>query len=34
VVQTTVGVLRQHITEGEWVDVKSLMPKDLATALP
>jgi uncharacterized protein (DUF2267 family) len=34
VVQTTVRVLRQHITEGEWADVKSLMPKDLATALP
>lgn len=34
VVQTTIRVLRQHITEGEWVDVKSLMPKDLATVLP
>jgi uncharacterized protein (DUF2267 family) len=34
VARTVLGVLRQHITEGEWADVRSAMPKDLATILP
>jgi uncharacterized protein (DUF2267 family) len=32
--QTVLQSLRIHITEGEWEDVKSSMPKDLAAALP
>jgi uncharacterized protein (DUF2267 family) len=34
VVRTVLGTLRQHVSEGEWADVKSAMPKDLATILP
>jgi uncharacterized protein (DUF2267 family) len=34
VVRTVLATLRQHVTEGEWADIKSAMPKDLATALP
>jgi hypothetical protein len=26
--------LRRYITDGEWDDIKSAMPKDLAAALP
>jgi uncharacterized protein (DUF2267 family) len=33
-VQTVLQSLRRHISDGEWEDVKSTMPKDLATALP
>jgi uncharacterized protein (DUF2267 family) len=33
-VQRVLQSLRRHITDGEWEDVKSTMPKDLATALP
>jgi uncharacterized protein (DUF2267 family) len=32
--QTVLQSLRQHITDGEWKDVKSTMPKHLAEALP
>jgi uncharacterized protein (DUF2267 family) len=32
--QTVLQSLRQHITDGEWEDVKSTMPKHLAQALP
>ncbi|HEY0453980.1 DUF2267 domain-containing protein [Actinophytocola sp.] len=34
VVRTVLDVLRQHVTDGEWADVKAAMPKDLATTLP
>lgn len=34
VVRTVLGALRQHITDGEWADIRSAMPKDLATVLP
>ncbi|HZA09454.1 MAG TPA: DUF2267 domain-containing protein [Mycobacterium sp.] len=33
-VQTVLQALRSYITEGEWQDIKSSMPKDLATAFP
>jgi uncharacterized protein (DUF2267 family) len=33
-VQRVLQSLRRHITDGEWEDVKSTMPKDLATVLP
>lgn len=32
--RTVLRALRRHITDGEWDDIKSLMPKDLATVLP
>ena len=32
--RTVLQALRRHITDGEWDDIKSLMPKDLATVLP
>jgi uncharacterized protein (DUF2267 family) len=32
--QTVLESLRLHITDGEWEDIKSSMPKDLVTALP
>jgi uncharacterized protein (DUF2267 family) len=31
---TVLQALRRHVTEGEWDDVKSTLPKDLALALP
>jgi uncharacterized protein (DUF2267 family) len=34
VLRIVLTTLRQHITDGEWADIKSAMPKDLATALP
>jgi uncharacterized protein (DUF2267 family) len=34
VVRTVLKVLRAHITDGEWEDVKASMPKDLADVLP
>jgi uncharacterized protein (DUF2267 family) len=34
VVRTVLGVLRQHITEGEWADIRSTLPNDLASILP
>jgi uncharacterized protein (DUF2267 family) len=33
-VQRVLQSLRRHITDGEWEDVKSTMPKDLAAVLP
>ncbi len=33
-VQTVFQSLRRYITDGEWEDVKSAMPKDLAAVLP
>ena len=33
VVRTVLGTLRRHITKGEWDDIVSAMPKDLATAI-
>jgi uncharacterized protein (DUF2267 family) len=32
--QTVLQSLRLHITDGEWEDIKSSMPKELAAALP
>ena len=32
--QTVLAALRQHITDGEWEDVKANFPKDLAGILP
>lgn len=33
-VQTVLRSLRTHITDGEWGDVKSTLPKDLAALVP
>ena len=33
-VQTVIQSLRRYLTDGEWEDVKSVMPKDLAAVLP
>lgn len=33
-VQTVLGVLKGHVSDGEWADVKAAMPKSLATVLP
>jgi uncharacterized protein (DUF2267 family) len=33
-VQTVVQALRHHVSEGEWRDIKSSMPRDLAAVLP
>ncbi len=33
-IQTVLRALRGHITEGEWDDVKTSMPKELASVLP
>jgi uncharacterized protein (DUF2267 family) len=32
--QTVLHALRRHVTEGEWEDVKTGMPKELASILP
>jgi uncharacterized protein (DUF2267 family) len=32
--QTVLAALRQHITDGEWEDIKANFPKDLAGILP
>lgn len=32
--RTVLQALRRHITDGEWDDIKAVMPKELATALP
>jgi uncharacterized protein (DUF2267 family) len=32
--RTVLQALRRYITDGEWDDIKSVMPKDLAAALP
>jgi uncharacterized protein (DUF2267 family) len=32
--RTVLQALRHYITDGEWADVKAVMPKDLAAALP
>ncbi|KAB1941070.1 DUF2267 domain-containing protein [Micromonospora sp. ALFpr18c] len=34
VTQVVLDTLRQHVTQGEWQDVKDTMPKDLATFMP
>lgn len=34
VVQVVLDTLRRHITQGEWQDVKSTMPGDLAKMIP
>jgi uncharacterized protein (DUF2267 family) len=31
---TVLQALRHYITDGEWEDIKSVVPKDLASALP
>jgi uncharacterized protein (DUF2267 family) len=33
-VQTVLGALRRYVTDGEWEDIRTNMPKDLATVLP
>ena len=33
-VQTVLGALKGHMTEGEWEDVRASMPKELASILP
>ena len=33
-VDTVLKSLRLHVTDGEWHEVKSMLPKDLATVLP
>ncbi|MET8863825.1 DUF2267 domain-containing protein [Nonomuraea sp. NPDC004580] len=33
-VQKVLQALRRHISDGEWEDVKSAMPKDLTSILP
>lgn len=33
-VRTVLQALRHYITDGEWDDIKSVMPKELASALP
>jgi uncharacterized protein (DUF2267 family) len=33
-VRTVVNALRPQISDGEWNDVRAVMPKDLATVLP
>ncbi|GGR75367.1 hypothetical protein GCM10010169_19280 [Micromonospora fulviviridis] len=34
VVQVVLDTLRKHVTQGEWEDVKSSMPKDLGRMIP
>jgi uncharacterized protein (DUF2267 family) len=33
-VRTVLNALRRHVTEGEWEDVKSNVPKDLSKIIP
>jgi len=33
-VRTVLNALRRHITEGEWDDIRSNVPKDLSTIIP
>jgi uncharacterized protein (DUF2267 family) len=33
-VQTVLGALRSYITEGEWADIKSSVPRELESVLP
>jgi uncharacterized protein (DUF2267 family) len=33
-VQTVLRALREHITDGEWQDLRATLPKDLVAALP
>jgi uncharacterized protein (DUF2267 family) len=33
-VQTVLQSLRRHVSEGEWNDIRSSMPKDLAAIVP
>lgn len=33
-VDTVLGALRRHVTQGEWEDMKGTLPKDLAMAIP
>jgi len=32
--RTVLAAVRQHVTDGEWDDVRSTMPKDLVGVLP
>ncbi|MFI1194376.1 DUF2267 domain-containing protein [Micromonospora sp. NPDC020750] len=34
VVQVVLDTLRRHVTQGEWEDVKSAMPRDLGQMIP
>ncbi|MFF0819790.1 DUF2267 domain-containing protein [Micromonospora haikouensis] len=34
VVQVVLDTLRRHVTQGEWEDVRSTMPRDLAQLIP
>ncbi|MET8911980.1 DUF2267 domain-containing protein [Micromonospora sp. NPDC004551] len=34
VVQVVLDTLRKHVTQGEWEDVKSAMPRDLVQMIP
>jgi uncharacterized protein (DUF2267 family) len=33
-VATVLNVVRNHVSEGEWQDIKSTVPRDLAAVLP
>jgi uncharacterized protein (DUF2267 family) len=33
-VRTTLEILKGHVTEGEWRDIRSVLPKDLEKLLP
>jgi hypothetical protein len=33
-VRTTLEILKGHVTEGEWRDIRSVLPKDLQKLLP
>jgi uncharacterized protein (DUF2267 family) len=33
-VQTVLKALKGHVSDGEWADIRSSMPKELATILP
>jgi uncharacterized protein (DUF2267 family) len=33
-VRTVLGAVKHHVTDGEWEDIKSVLPRDLAEVLP
>jgi uncharacterized protein (DUF2267 family) len=33
-VRRTIEALRQYVTDGEWEDIRSVLPKDMAGILP
>jgi uncharacterized protein (DUF2267 family) len=33
-VRTVLGAVKRHVTDGEWEDIKSALPRDLAEVLP